>query len=247
MGKIDTERAGLLAAPDRLLYLRRHSNLPGPRGNLELIAAAAEVGSPGELDAWIAAGCLGGDDPTDEFVVGCGVVGLGRLVAAGDTAQVERLRLFAADQRWRVREAVAMALQWIGDDDVGRMFAIAESWADDRPYVQRAAIAGVAEPRLLMTAEAQVRALAVVNRVTRSLAGQPPGRRKGDEFRVLRQALGYCWSVVVAAAPADGLPLFAQLAGSDDRDIAWIVRENRKKKRLSTLLDQLPARDRPLS
>jgi hypothetical protein len=54
--------------------------------------------------------------------------------------------------------------------------------------------------------------------------------------RTLRQALGYCWSVAVAAAPAAGLPRFQALEEYDDRDVAWIVRENRRKARLAKLL-----------
>ncbi len=52
----------------------------------------------------------------------------------------------------------------------------------------------------------------------------------------LRQALGYAWSVVIAALPGEGLPLFRDLETSTDPDIEWIVRENLKKARLKRLL-----------
>jgi hypothetical protein len=68
---------------EKSAFLRRHSGLPGPRGNLELVQAAADVGQEPDFREWIAAGA--GDDPTDEFLVVCGVVGLGRLVAGGRT------------------------------------------------------------------------------------------------------------------------------------------------------------------
>jgi len=58
-----------------------------------------------------------------------------------------------------------------------------------------------------------------------------------EAIRVLRQALGYCWSVAVAANPGPGLPLFHSLEADPDPDIAWIVRQNRKKARLKSLLD----------
>jgi hypothetical protein len=54
---------------------------------------------------------------------------------------------------------------------------------------------------------------------------------------VLRQALGYCWSVAIAADAATGLPLFTALTTSKDRDVQWIVRENSKKARLARLLE----------
>ena len=55
-------------------------------------------------------------------------------------------------------------------------------------------------------------------------------------MRTLRQALGYCWSVAVAADPEHGLPRFLALSASPDPDVAWVVRENRRKARLARLL-----------
>lgn len=43
---------------------------------------------------------------------------LGRLIAAGDRTQLATLRGYASDSRWRIREAVAMALQSVGDADM---------------------------------------------------------------------------------------------------------------------------------
>ena len=42
MSRRDREEAAFLAAPDREAYLRAHSGLPGPRGNLELMASAGQ-------------------------------------------------------------------------------------------------------------------------------------------------------------------------------------------------------------
>ena len=41
----------------------------------------------------------------------------------------ERLRGYAADSRWRVREAVAMALQRQGDADLPRLLTLVRDWA----------------------------------------------------------------------------------------------------------------------
>src|SRR5689334_8149120 len=85
-------------------YLREHSGLPGPRANLELAQAVADVGIAEVFDDLIAS--------DDEYLVLCGVIGLGaRLAARPDPALVRRLRGHAMDGRWRIREAVAMALQ----------------------------------------------------------------------------------------------------------------------------------------
>jgi hypothetical protein len=206
-------------------YLATRSGLPGPRGNLELLHAVADVAAPGQLRSWAAG--------TDEYLAACGAAGLGRLVAEGDPDAVGELTVLAADDRWRVREGVAMALQLIGDAVPARMREIAETWAGGAPLVQRAAIAGLCEPRLLSTeADAQF-AVTILDRVTGSLASLPSARRRDADVRTLRQALGYCWSVAVVAAPGAGFPALERLATTGDDDVRWVVRENLKKTRLT--------------
>jgi len=219
------------AAADQVAYLREHSGLPGPRGNLELMQTAVDVGDETRFRRWIALGS--GTEPTDEFLAACGVVGLGRLVAEGRADVMPELRVHASDGRWRVREGAAMALQRVGDADPGTLLEIAREWAEGGAYVQRAAIAAIAEPRLIRDPEVGRIAVDVVDRVTTLLTEMD--ERRSDEFRVLRQALGYCWSVVTAASPAHGKALMELWAGSTDRDVRWILRENLKKTRLARL------------
>jgi hypothetical protein len=210
-------------------FLTEHSGLPGPRANLELVAAVADAGELADFDA------LTGTD--DEYLVACGVVGLGKVLAHGRHRVERRLRGHASDSRWRVREAVAMALQRLGDADPERLRRLADEWAaDDDPLVQRAAVAGVCEPRLLSTPASRTHALALCQAVTDSLAARPEPERRDAGVRTLRQALGYCWSVAVAADPAAGLQRFTVLSGRNDADVRWIVAENRKKARLARLL-----------
>jgi hypothetical protein len=161
-------RDQLRRAPDPVRFLRKNSRLPGPRANLELVQAAAEAGDESAFRRWIAAGS--GNEPTDEFVAMCGVVGLGRLIAEGDRKLVGDLRAHATDPRLRVREGVAMALQRVGDRSVDTLFRVIHSWAAGRPYLQRAAIAAVCEPRLLKEPAASTRAVELVDRVTALLA-----------------------------------------------------------------------------
>jgi hypothetical protein len=130
-----------------------------------------------------------------------------------------------------------MALQRLGDRDVRRLLDVVSEWADDAdPLVQRAAAAGVCEPRLLSTPEAATAALGVCDRITRRLADRPAGERRDPGVRALRKCLGYCWSVAVAAIPDRGLPAFRVLSECSDPDLVWIVRENSKKARLARLL-----------
>lgn len=208
-------------------YLDSHSGLPGPRGNIELASAVADLGDPDLYDELIASG--------DEYRTFCGVLGLGDL--AEELAVTRRLYQHASDERWRIREAVAMALQRLGDIDLPALEAIVLEWADDPdPLVQRAAAAGICEPRLLRSPKAAAVAVEVCERATRNLAARPAATRREAGVRALRQGLGYCWSVAVAADPAAGLPVFCRLSASPDPDVAWIVRSNLSKKRLARLL-----------
>jgi len=56
-------------------------------------------------------------------------------------------------------------------------------------------------------------------------------------MRTLRQDLGCCWIVAIAADPGVGLPAFERMRAVDDPDIRWIVRTNLTKRRLSRLLE----------
>jgi hypothetical protein len=219
-------------------YLGEHSGLPGPRGNIELAQAVADVGVPAFFDRLI--------DTDEEYLVFCGVVGLGRELAEDadtDEARAEaehRLRGHATDARWRVREAVAMALQRLGDADLSRLLDVVRRWAgSDDPLVLRAAAAAICEPRLLRDPAAAAVALQVCGQATRALVAVPADRRHDPDVRTLRQGLGYCWSVAVAADPDEGLPRFRALSNGPagrDPDVVWIVRENSAKARLARLL-----------
>src|SRR2546423_6914833 len=48
-GSVDTYRAQLKKLKDWEPYLKKHSGLPGPRANLELVAAVAEEADPDRL------------------------------------------------------------------------------------------------------------------------------------------------------------------------------------------------------
>jgi hypothetical protein len=227
MGRRDEHAVVLrgLAPADWPAHLLAHGGLPGPRANLELVHAVADTATPEMLDALIGTG--------EEYLVLCGVTGLGRLLAEGVAGVEPRLRAHATDGRWRVREGVAMALQRLGDADPPRLFALAADWAGDpHPLVLRAAVAGPCEPRLLRTPEAAARAVAICAAVTDAYAARPPASRRDEDMRTLRKALGYCWSVAVAADRDAGLPRFEAYADSTDADIGWIVRENRDKARM---------------
>ncbi len=226
--------AGLSSAEvERLVqFLVERSGLPGPRGNLELIEAFADVAGPGLCRT------LTGHEL--EYVRSCGVVGLGRWWADGSpdaAVTVAEMRQHALDGSWRVREATAMALQRLGDADPGRLRAVVADWAvDAEPLVRRAAVAGICEPRLLKDPGTVAAALAACAAATRTLVETPQADRRAGDVRTLRQALGYCWSVAVAGEPVAGVPAFEALRDAADPDVVWVVRENLRKARLQKVL-----------
>jgi hypothetical protein len=234
MNRIEAYRAQLRTLTDWEPYLLAESRLPGPRGNLELAQAVADEGSA-EL-FWRLAAYDAERAPTNtpgEFLAFCGVLGLGRLLVEGEADVLPTLRAHASDPRWRTREAVAMALQRLGAHDMPRLFAAVEPWVAGGRLEQRAVAAALCEPALLAAAEHAAHVLRILDAITATLSGAPD--RKSDAFRVLRQALGYCWSVAVVALPEVGMPLFERWHACLDPDVAWIVRENLTKNRMKKL------------
>jgi hypothetical protein len=231
MGKTEDYRKALQALPEWDDFLLRNSGLPGPRGNIELARAAADLARVNRIERWLKW------DPEkapvnskEEFLAFCGVLGLGRLAAECRVKAPVQLRKYASDPRWRVREAVAMAMQRFGLSDPDRMLPIAEEWAGGKPLEQRAACAALCEPALLKDGRTVLRALAMLDRVTGAVLKRAD--RKSEAFIALRKGLGYCWSVAAAAAPAEGKALMEKWFACEDPDVRWIMRENLKKNRL---------------
>jgi hypothetical protein len=158
------------------------------------------------------------------------------LLAEGNSEALAELRGHADDPRWRVREAVAMALQRWGGDDFDALATAMAEWASGSWLERRAAAAALCEPALLVDAGRVEAVLAVLDEATAGVAAAAPGERRSGELKALRKGLGYCWSVAVAAAPDAGRPAFEHLveraAASADRDLLWIARENLRKRRL---------------
>ena len=231
MSKRDDYRHTLQALPSWDDFLRRESGLPGPRGNLELAQAVADLGDAALFERYLKLGPERAPENTpDAFLAFCGVVGLGRLLAEGETPRLSTLHRYASDPRWRLREAVAMALQRWGDADMDALLAAMAGWAQAGPFEQRAAVAALCEPRLLAQPRHARAVLDVLHAVTTRLAAATD--RKAEGFKVLRQGLAYAWSVAVAALPAEGKRAFERWLSSPDPDVRWVLRENLQKNRL---------------
>jgi hypothetical protein len=204
-------------------YLLAQSGLPGPRANLELLQAAADAGSLEQFRRWLGSGA--------EYLSACGAVGLGRLIAEGQRDLLDELREHANDGRWRVREGVAMGLQRLGARDMPELVETMCRWQSGTLLERRAVVAALCEPPLLRDDPAAAEAtLHILDEITAGLA--VVSDRRTEDFKALRRALAYGWSVAVAALPDAGKPLLERWLRSADRDIAWLAQENLKKDRL---------------
>jgi hypothetical protein len=232
--KAEKYREVLSTLDDWEPFLLQESGLPGPRGNLELAQVVADEGGEEMFLRYLAFD--GQRAPTNspyEFLAFCGIIGLGRLITAGKRQYLATLRRHASDPRWRIREAVAMALQRWGDADMDALLEEMEVWSHGTPLEQRAAAAALCEPRLLQVQGQVARVLHIVDEITASIPWVED--RRSDEFQALRKGLGYCWSVAVAALPEEGKAAMARWFASDDKDIRWIMKENLGKNRLARM------------
>jgi len=227
MTKIDDYRQTLKKLDDWTPFLLKNSGLPGPRGNLELAHAVAREGSKEQFQRFLA---FQAEENTPEvFLVFCGVMGLGKL-AANEPNLFDQLRPYASDPRWRVREAVATGLQLAGDQDMDLLLKEMQKWSKGNWYEKRASAAALAEPRLLKQPKHVKQVLQVLNEITATM--ESAGNAKEESFKVLRQGMAYCWSVVVTALPEAGKPLMEKWLNSPNKDIRWMMKENFKKNRL---------------
>jgi hypothetical protein len=234
MSKSEEYQKRLAGLNDWMPYLRKQSGLPGPRGNLELAAVVAAQASPHQIEALLSIPREQAPENTaNVFLVFCGVSALGRLAARGDDRQLARLRGYASDPRWRIREAVAIGLQNLGDARPDDLLREMHMWRQGNWYEKRAAAAALAEPRLLKEPRMAAAVLKILDAITADIEGAVEA--KSDAYKTLRKSLGYCWSVAVAALPEKGKRLLEKWITSRNPDIQWIVKSNLSKSRLARL------------
>jgi hypothetical protein len=234
MSKVDEYQKILSETSDWPAYLMSESNLPGPRGNLELAQAVAGSGTEQQFLSFLQfTPQLAPENTTQSFLAFCGTLGLGTLIANGQEHYLATLKQQANDPRWRTREAVAMAMQHIGDHNSELLLEICHDWKSGTWLEQRAVVAGICEPRVLNSKTFTEIAMIILDEITTHIQQAIPN--KADDFRTLRQALGYGWSVIIVASPDPGKGYLENWSQDPHPDIRWIVKENLKKKRLQRM------------
>ncbi len=237
MSKIDDYINELTRLTDKQAitsYLLSNSNLPGPRGNLELAAAAAQTIASSLLIEWTTLSASDAPVNTaEEFLAFCGVLGQGRLYNEGDARALDRIFWASRDTRWRTREAAAMALQTIGKKDLNILLKILPRFYNGNPYEQRCAVAALCEPCLLTDKLVEHYPVQMLDLVTRAFSEYSD--RKDEGFIALKKGLSYGWSVAAAANLEYAIPFMEKWLQSSDKDVRRVMQENLKKNRLIRL------------
>lgn len=218
-------------------YLKEHSNLPGSKPNLELAQAFARIGTLMDFKKFVKRDFKQAPENTPaSFLTICGVLGMGRYLAKyHDAGLLQMLKERANDPRQRVREAVIIALQSIGEKKITRLLKYAKMWAEGSYFEQRAAIAALCKPDLLTERNVCLEALELLDWITASMMED---NIETDGFLQLKESLSYCWSVAVAAVPEKGKPMMERWIKENHPIINNIMKENLKKKRLTFIEPQ---------
>jgi hypothetical protein len=229
-------------------YLLSQSNLPGKRGNLELAFTFAEYIEEqypvNPERAWTFCEALIAENPphknftgSEEFLPFCGVLGLGRIGRTDPVRESDVLiyvKSAALDERWRIREAAAMAIQDLMDVRPEATIAILQGWIQEDNYLlHRAVAAGVAEPRFMKNQEIARDALDLHKVILENVAHEPD--RRDPDYMVLVKGLCYTLSVVITGIEQEGFTYLEDLLATNHPILQKIVRENLKKKRLIRL------------
>lgn len=224
--------------------LRENSGLPGPRGNLELLHRFLR-----EADEELIADCLAAiredtRNSPEEFLGMCGVAGRALRLAAKPQTLTAHLRKYAGHGSWRIREAVAIAIQELPCPTLEDRLTVTARLECDDDFTHRAIVAGLCEPRNLTSGAGMAGVFAHLHRATKRLAHDDKLTPAQD---ALRKALGYGWSVAIAAAPNTGRAEFETLLRLPGKHVRWIVAENLKKTRLAKVGREWVERIRKLS
>lgn len=210
--------------------LLNNSNLPGPRGNLELLYSFSKTATAEEIKECFSYYKDDLHNSPEEFVVMCGITGYCVLHKNNIKETLAEVRKYASHSSWRIREAVAIGIQEIAENKMEEIIQCMKKWAIGNDFEKRAVVAALCEPKLLKNKAITAEVLQILSEITTTF--YTIDGKINDSQTALRKALGYGWSVAIAALPPEGKAIFEKLASSNNKHIRWIVKENLTKNRL---------------
>lgn len=217
MKSVHAYRRHLRQEDDWRSYLLDNSGLPGSRANTALAAAVAEEGDRALFGTLASVNAETAPNTPEEFLMICGVVGVGRLIADGDETLLPTLRTFAFGTSPHMQEAVALALQHIARQDLIRMLDIADEWLSGTYLEARAVVAALSDPRFYDGKDIAARTLTALDRAT-AAAMSAPGE-VAVELRSLREALRAAWRIALQGAPESAT---AHISRWTDQNPGWL-------------------------
>jgi len=226
-------------------FLKANSNLPGPRGNLEMAYAFGDCFA-GDIDdvSWAFVVELSNIDSEQapvndpgEILPFCAALAAGSQYTYADNERKSQiksiLRAAMNDDRWRMREGAAMGYQRMAESDFGAVKEIFESLYPDSNFVEkRAIIAALAHPPILKDKDVALYSLKISEDIMDGLAVLKPDELKSGGFKVLSKGLEYALSVFTAYAPDEGFKMLKAFAALPQKDLKRIIRSNLGKARL---------------
>lgn len=215
-----------------------NSNLPGPRGNLELLYQFMYLGTDEQVTR-----CLSLNhqeqsiqNSPEEFGVMCGVARTCMVKRDRLQELVIELKSYANHSSWRVREAVCIGLQEVAKSvGTAPVLDAIKRWSRGSNFEKRTFAATLCEPALLKDSHTNIKILDALVEMTHSFEGITTKLDEGQTS--LRKALGYCWSVAIVHETEYGKMAFEKIAKdildkSANKHVLWIIKENLKKNRL---------------
>ncbi|PJZ43829.1 hypothetical protein [Leptospira brenneri] len=210
--------------------LLKNSRLPGPRGNLELLYSFSKTATEKEIKECLSFAKDDLHNSPEEFVVMCGIVGYCIFHKDNIKSTLTTIRKYASHNSWRIREAVAIGIQEIIENDTKQMIQNLKQWMQGNELEKRAVVAALCEPKLLKEKAAVMSLLEVLQEITMTF--DETKDKLSEEQNSLRKTLGYCWSVAIVPFPTEGKSAFEKIIKSKNKHIRWIIKENLKKNRL---------------
>ena len=208
-------------------FLLKNSNLPSPRANLELIYALAEnYDNLEHILSWmeITEDKADTNDP-QSFLPCCGLVCMGKLYPSQRHENIlTYMKQSANDGRWRIREAVTMGFQQIGEVNFNILQGIVSKWLPSSNNLEkRAILVSLAHPPFL-NEQRSAYCLEVTDYILSNID-------YSQDLSVLQKGLNFTISVFVANNPLFGFEFIKKWI-KKDKFIDKVIQENLKKNRL---------------
>lgn len=166
----------------------------------------------------------------EEFLGMCGIVGYAVKNRDNNELVIDNIKKYASHKSWRIREAVAMGIQEISENNMQETIKNINKMQVGNCYEKRAVVAGLCEPKLLKDKTVANTVISILNEITETLNHD---NKLTDDEESLRKALAYGWSVAIVHTPDNGEKVFEKiLATKKGKHIKWIIKENLKKNRL---------------